>query len=80
MTDADAPAPAADLYGELAPLCRAGLRRALNPETGTFNHQLRDRRWQATWGTEDLTSTAICLIGYYFLMKLAVQKLKPRYA
>ncbi len=27
-----------------------------------------------------ILATAICLIGYYFLMKLAVQKLKPRYA
>ncbi|HTY59679.1 MAG TPA: hypothetical protein VMF59_12730, partial [Bacteroidota bacterium] len=43
--------------------CIARLREALNPATGLFDRQLRDGKWDATIGTEDLTSTAICLIG-----------------
>ncbi len=45
--------------------CVARLREALNPATGLFDRQLRDRKWDATLGTEDMTSTAICLIGIH---------------
>lgn len=47
----------------LSALCIARLQEALNPSTAIFDRQLRDGRWDATWGTEDLTSTAIVLIG-----------------
>jgi hypothetical protein len=43
----------------------ARLREALNPAGGLFNRQLRDRKWDGTIGTEDMTSTAICLIGIH---------------
>jgi hypothetical protein len=43
----------------------ARLREALNPATGLFDRQLRDRKWDATLGTEDMTGTAICLIGIH---------------
>jgi hypothetical protein len=39
------------------------LGQALDPATGLYQRQLRDRRWDTTLGTENLTSTAICLIG-----------------
>jgi hypothetical protein len=35
----------------------------LNGTTSLFDRQLRDGRWDTTLGTEDLTSTAIVLIG-----------------
>ncbi|MBW3540794.1 MAG: hypothetical protein KY476_11025 [Planctomycetes bacterium] len=50
-------------YAELEPLCLGRLREALDARSGLFRRQLRDGRWDETWGTEDLTSTAICLIG-----------------
>ncbi len=43
-------------------MCVDRLREALNPNTRLFDRQLRDRKWDATLGTENLTSTAICLI------------------
>jgi hypothetical protein len=43
----------------------ARLKEALSPSTGLFDRQLRDRQWGATRGTEDMTSTAICLIGIH---------------
>ncbi len=43
--------------------CLASLARAIDPATGLYNRQLRNRGWEGTWDTEDLTSTAICLIG-----------------
>jgi hypothetical protein len=49
----------------VASLCSDRLREALNPATGLFDRQLRDRRWEETYDTEDLTSTAICLIGLH---------------
>lgn len=50
-------------YSKVAPLCIAGLRQALNPTTTLFDRQIRDARWAETRKTEELTSTAICLIG-----------------
>jgi hypothetical protein len=35
----------------------------LNPATAIFDRQIRSGRWESTRGTEDLTSTAIVLIG-----------------
>lgn len=61
------PVPEAVLafYRRARPLAVARLREALNPATGLFDRQLRDKRWDETLGTEDLTSTAICLIGLH---------------
>ena len=47
----------------LAVLCIPRLREALDPTTALFDRQLRGGRWDGTRGTEDLTSTAIVLIG-----------------
>lgn len=52
-----------ELYAELRPVCLTALRRALNPSTALYDRQIRKRRWEATHDTEDLTSTAICMIG-----------------
>jgi hypothetical protein len=46
-------------------MCRERLREALDPETHLFDRQLRDRRWEPTRASEDLTSTAICLVGLH---------------
>lgn len=45
--------------------CLAGLRQAMNDETALFDRQIRDRSWSSTHGTEDITSTCICLIGLH---------------
>ncbi len=50
-------------YERYRPLCLTGLTRALDPSTRLYHRQLRNGRWDSTWGTEDLTSTCICLIG-----------------
>jgi hypothetical protein len=47
----------------LTAICRAGLRKTLNPLTALYDRQIRDARLETTFGTEDLTSTCICLIG-----------------
>jgi hypothetical protein len=49
----------------VAELCKDRLRDALNPKTALFDRQLRERRWDDTYDTEDLTSTAICLVGLH---------------
>jgi len=46
-------------------LCVARLRDAYGKSSGLFNRQLRDKRWDGTLGTEDLTSTGICLVGLH---------------
>jgi hypothetical protein len=50
-------------YARYTPLCLAGLRRALDPTCHLYRRQLRNGVWERTWDTEELTSTAICLIG-----------------
>jgi hypothetical protein len=57
--------PVIAFYDQVASLCTDRLRAALNAATGLFDRQLRARRWEETYGTEDLTSTAICLIGLH---------------
>jgi hypothetical protein len=52
-------------HERVASLCIDRLCAALNPATGLFDRQLRNRRWEETYDTEDLTSTAICLIGLH---------------
>jgi hypothetical protein len=52
-----------EYYGRYTPLCLAGLEKALNSTTDLYSRQLRHGRWEDTKGTEDLTSTCICLIG-----------------
>ncbi|MDB5650194.1 MAG: hypothetical protein JWL62_1714 [Hyphomicrobiales bacterium] len=47
----------------LTHLCCTGLRRTLNPLTALYDRQIRHGRLEMTEGTEDLTSTCICLIG-----------------
>jgi hypothetical protein len=43
----------------------ARLKESLSASTGLFDRQLREKKWDATIGTEDMTSTAICLIGIH---------------
>lgn len=50
-------------YDILQPLCISGLRKALDPDAAIFNRQIRNGRIESTFGSEDLTSTCICLIG-----------------
>lgn len=50
-------------YAGYTPLCLTGLQKALDPTTNLYRRQLRDAEWQGTRGTEELTSTCICLIG-----------------
>ncbi len=50
---------------ELNALCCANLKQALNPNTALYDRQIRNQRWENTWGTENLTSTCICLIGIH---------------
>ncbi len=53
-------------YNQMDPICEAGLKASLNPETKVYDLQLMDKQWRNTYEfypTEDLTSTAICLIG-----------------
>lgn len=55
----------ARFYDALAPLCREGLQRAYDVETALFDRQLRNGRWGRVVGTEELTSTAIALVGIH---------------
>lgn len=53
-------------YDHLDRICIEGLKRSLNPVTKVFDLQLMDAKRCNTnehYTTEDLTSTAICLIG-----------------
>ncbi len=53
-------------YDNVDPICTTGLTRSLNPETHVYDLQIMDKKWVNTYEfypTEDLTSTAICLIG-----------------
>ncbi|MGA9521442.1 MAG: hypothetical protein WBV82_08260 [Myxococcaceae bacterium] len=52
-------------YERYRPLCITGLMKALDPATRLYDRQLRSGRWESTIGTEDLTSTCICLIGVH---------------
>ncbi len=57
---------AAAFYERTDPICIAGLRDSLNAATRVYDRQLMDKHWHQTYEfypTEDLTSTAICLIG-----------------
>jgi hypothetical protein len=53
------------LHQKLHGLCVDRLIDALGSASRLFDRQLRDKVWSATIGTEDLTSTAICLIGLH---------------
>ncbi len=50
-------------WTELESLCVDRLVEALGASPRLFNRQLRDGVWDRTHGTEDLTSTAISIIG-----------------
>ena len=57
---------AVQFYNQMDPVCEAGLKASLNPESKVYDLQLMDKQWRHTYEfypTEDLTSTAICLIG-----------------
>ncbi len=57
---------AARFYARTDPICLSGLKASLNPATRVYDLQLMDKQWRQTYEfypTEDLTSTAICLIG-----------------
>ncbi|MGF1548224.1 MAG: hypothetical protein ACFCUG_12955 [Thiotrichales bacterium] len=57
---------ASAFYARTDPICVAGLRDSLNAASNVYDRQLMDKRWRQTYEfypTEDLTSTAICLIG-----------------
>jgi hypothetical protein len=60
-----ATAPVNAFHDGVIELCKDRLREALSAGTGLYDRQLRDRKWDATIGTEDLTSTAICLISIH---------------
>lgn len=45
--------------------CLQGILKARNDQTMLFDRQIRDRNWTQTQGTEDITSTCICLIGLH---------------
>ncbi len=58
--------PAEAFYAMCDPICDAGFERCYNPSTKVWDRQLMDKEWRGTaefYPTEDLTSTAICLIG-----------------
>jgi hypothetical protein len=48
---------------EIRRFCIDRMREAFDPGTGLFSKQLRNRNWERTEGTEEITSTAICLIA-----------------
>src|SRR3954470_257288 len=52
-----------DRYGPLLPLCYAGLRKTIDQASSIYDLQIRNARLEETRGTEDLTSTCICIIG-----------------
>lgn len=57
---------AQEFYDDVDPICISGLTQSLNPETHVYDLQIMNRKWANTYEfypTEDLTSTAICLIG-----------------
>ena len=59
---------AVQFYNQLDDICVSGLRQALNPQTHVYDRQILDNQWVHTYDaypTEDLTSTAICLIGIH---------------
>jgi hypothetical protein len=57
--------PVVSFHRETADPCVARLREAYGVSSGLFDRQLRDKRWEGTLGTEDLTSTGICLVGLH---------------
>jgi hypothetical protein len=57
---------AEQFYQGVDSICISGLGKSLNPKTNVFDIQIMDKKWANTidyYPTEDLTSTAICLIG-----------------
>lgn len=58
-----AAASVSDFYHNVEGMCLDRLGEALDGKTGLFSRQLRNRRWEPTSGAEEVTGTAICLIG-----------------
>lgn len=57
---------AKEFYDSVDPICHAGLKSTLNNKTHLYDLQIMDKKQINTYKyypTEDLTSTAICLIG-----------------
>ena len=57
--------PPLAFHRRVEPMCLDRLRDALDPATQVFERQLRHGLWARTQGTEDLTGTAICLLGIH---------------
>ena len=57
------PADARGWHAALRPMLAARLREAHRPATALFDRQLRDGHWDATLGTEEITSSAIVLVA-----------------
>jgi hypothetical protein len=52
-----------DFYTSLEDLCCSNLKQAFNPNTLIFDRQIYQQQWGNTLGTENLTSTCICLVS-----------------
>ncbi len=52
-------------YKNISSLCLQGIINSFDPVIFLTNKQLRNKEWASTLGTEELTSTAICLIGLF---------------
>lgn len=66
MPTVSKPMELAQYYHKLDPICEAGLKASLNSKTKVYDLQLMNKEWHNTnefYPTEDLTSTAISLIG-----------------
>jgi hypothetical protein len=50
-------------YTSLEELCCSNLKQAFNRDTLIFDRQIDQQQWQPTLGTENLTSTCICLVS-----------------
>ena len=50
-------------YTSLEDLCCSNLKQAFNSETLIFDRQIYQQQWERTLGTENLTSTCICLVS-----------------
>jgi len=50
-------------YQDISQLCLNCINESLDSSRALFSRQLRNKKWDSTLGTEDMTSTAICIIG-----------------
>lgn len=50
-------------YQDVSQLCLDRISDSFDPSNVLFSRQLRNMKWESTFDTEDMTSTAICIIG-----------------